>query len=80
MIDDDLLLERALPLFLRYGIKRTSLEALAAEAGTTRVTVYRRFSDKETLLRHMPEEPALQHAGGTRGSSSQRRLGSCSSE
>ena len=57
MIDEALLLERALTLFVRRGIKRTSLETVAEEAGTTRGTLYRRFSDKETLLRE-----ALLHA------------------
>jgi AcrR family transcriptional regulator len=50
MIEDAHILERALALFTRYGIRRTSLEAVAEAAGTTRVTLYRRFSDKETLL------------------------------
>lgn len=57
MIDDAVVLERSLELFVRHGIKRTSLERIAATAGTTRVTLYRRFSDKKTLVRE-----ALLHA------------------
>lgn len=45
------ILRAALNAFLARGIKRTSVEEVAADAGMTRVTVYRYFSDKEALVR-----------------------------
>ena len=45
------ILTTALDLFLSQGIKKTGLEEVARRAGVTRVTVYRYFSDKKTLVR-----------------------------
>jgi AcrR family transcriptional regulator len=41
----------ALKRYLMYGIKKTSMEDVAAEAGLTRVTIYRYFPDKKNLVR-----------------------------
>jgi AcrR family transcriptional regulator len=40
----------ALKRYLLYGIKKTSMEDVAAEAGLTRVTIYRYFPDKKGLV------------------------------
>jgi AcrR family transcriptional regulator len=41
----------ALTVFLRQGVRGTSLNEVAFEAGVTRVTVYRYFGDKARLVR-----------------------------
>ena len=41
----------ALQLFLAQGIKKTSVSDIADQAGVTRVTVYRYFGDKKSLVR-----------------------------
>jgi AcrR family transcriptional regulator len=40
----------ALALFLEHGYDGTSLDAIARAAGTTKVSVYARFDDKESLF------------------------------
>ena len=40
----------ALSLFLRDGYERTSVDAIAAEAGVSKRTVYSHFGDKENLF------------------------------
>ena len=40
----------ALALFTRYGYERTSVDAIAAEAGVSKRTVYNHFGDKENLF------------------------------
>lgn len=37
--------------FIRFGIRRASVEAIARKAGVSRVTLYRRFDSKHLLLR-----------------------------
>ncbi len=50
----DVTLERivqaALAIFLRQGVKKTSLAEVAFQAGVTRVTVYRYYGDKKGLV------------------------------
>jgi AcrR family transcriptional regulator len=43
--------EHALRLFLRKGYEGTSMEAIAQAAGTTKASVYARFSSKDALFR-----------------------------
>lgn len=40
----------ALRLFLRDGYERTSVDAIAAEAGVSKRTIYNRYGDKESLF------------------------------
>jgi AcrR family transcriptional regulator len=46
----DRILQAALDLFLRQGIRKTSIDDVAERAGLTRVTVYRYFSDRQQLI------------------------------
>jgi len=46
----DRILQAALDLFLRQGIRKTSVDDVAERAGLTRVTVYRYFSDRQQLI------------------------------
>ncbi|APZ44343.1 TetR/AcrR family transcriptional regulator [Acidihalobacter ferrooxydans] len=45
------LLEAAVRLFSRYGVKRTSMSDLATEAGVSRQTLYHVFRNKDEVLR-----------------------------
>lgn len=47
----DRIISAALDLFLEFGIKKTSLEDVAARCGLTRATVYRYYRDKRELVR-----------------------------
>jgi TetR/AcrR family transcriptional regulator, mexJK operon transcriptional repressor len=42
--------QAALRLFLRDGYERTSVDAIAAEAGVSKRTIYNRYADKENLF------------------------------
>lgn len=44
------ILEAAKTLFLRHGYDGSSMDAIAAEAGVSKLTVYSHFNDKETLF------------------------------
>jgi TetR/AcrR family transcriptional regulator, mexJK operon transcriptional repressor len=44
------ILDAAKRLFLRNGYASTSMDAVAAEAGVSKLTVYSHFNDKETLF------------------------------
>ncbi|WHU47151.1 TetR/AcrR family transcriptional regulator [Gordonia sp. L191] len=44
------LLDAAYAQFCRFGIQRTSLEEVAKSAGTSRITIYRKFTNKEVLV------------------------------
>src|SRR5690606_4073523 len=44
------ILEAAKALFLRRGYDGSSMDAIAAEAGVSKLTVYSHFTDKETLF------------------------------
>lgn len=44
------ILDAALGLFLKQGIKRTSVDDIAHAAGLTRVTIYRHFPSREQLI------------------------------
>lgn len=44
------ILEAAKRLFMRNGYEGSSMDAIAAEAGVSKLTVYSHFTDKETLF------------------------------
>lgn len=45
------ILDAALAEFSAYGLRRTGMESVAKRAGVARATVYRRFADKDDLVR-----------------------------
>ena len=45
------LLDRALDLFLDHGFDATTIDAICADVGMSRRTIYTRYGDKETLFR-----------------------------
>ena len=45
------ILQAAVRLFLEQSVRKTSAEEVAFQAGVTRVTVYRHFTDKQGLVR-----------------------------
>lgn len=47
------ILDAAFQLFLRYGVKRTRMADISAEAGVSRQTLYNAFSNKDDILRAM---------------------------
>jgi TetR/AcrR family transcriptional repressor of mexJK operon len=44
------ILEAAKTLFLRHGYEGSSMDAIAREAGVSKLTVYSHFTDKDTLF------------------------------
>jgi AcrR family transcriptional regulator len=52
----DRLFNAAINLFYRHGIRAVSVDAIAAEAGTTKVTFYRVFESKDDLVVKVLEE------------------------
>ena len=52
----DRLFSAAINLFYRHGIRAVSVDAIAAEAGTTKVTFYRVFESKDDLIVQVLEE------------------------
>jgi AcrR family transcriptional regulator len=52
----DRLFGAAINLFYRNGIRAVSVDAIAAEAGTTKVTFYRVFESKDDLIVQVLEE------------------------
>ena len=48
--------QAALRLFLRDGYERTSVDAIAAEAGVSKRTIYNRYPDKENLFRSVLQD------------------------
>ena len=51
----DLIAELALPLFLEFGIKGTSVDLVVKTSGVSKPTVYNHFPDKASLLKHTIE-------------------------
>ncbi|WGW05929.1 TetR/AcrR family transcriptional regulator [Tropicibacter oceani] len=47
------ILDAALQVFSRYGVKRTSMGDLCQEAGVSRQTLYNRFRNKDDILRDL---------------------------
>jgi AcrR family transcriptional regulator len=54
----DRIFEAAKRLFYKSGIRGVSVDAIAAEANTTKVTLYRVFSSKDELIEKVLEEQA----------------------
>jgi AcrR family transcriptional regulator len=52
----DRLFSAAIKLFYRNGIRAVSVDAIAAEAGTTKVTFYRVFESKDDLIVQVLQE------------------------
>jgi AcrR family transcriptional regulator len=46
----DKVLDAAFAQFVAFGIRRTTMEDVAKRAGVSRITVYRRFADKNRLV------------------------------
>lgn len=49
------LVDAALQCFVSFGVRKTSLTDVAAQAGVSRTTIYRAFGDKERLVRTVVE-------------------------
>lgn len=49
------ILSTATELFLRNGFRGTSMDELASQAGVSKQTVYKQFTDKERLFREIIE-------------------------
>ena len=47
---EEKIIEAAVQLFSRYGVKRTSMNDIAAETGIARQTLYNAFSNKDEVL------------------------------
>jgi AcrR family transcriptional regulator len=47
---DELIVEAAIRLFIRYGVKRTGMGDVASEAGISRQTLYNAFPNKDAVL------------------------------
>jgi TetR/AcrR family transcriptional regulator, repressor for uid operon len=47
------ILDAAYEQFCRMGIQRSTMEDVARRAGVSRITVYRRFATKDTLVEHV---------------------------
>lgn len=48
---EELIIQAAFRVFLRYGIKRTSMNDIAQEAGIARQTLYNAFPNKDEVVR-----------------------------
>ena len=59
---DDVILDAARRVLLRVGIADFTLQAVAAEVGISRAALIQRFTNRETLLRHI----AVRHTDVTR--------------
>jgi TetR/AcrR family transcriptional regulator, mexJK operon transcriptional repressor len=59
--------QAALRLFLRDGYERTSVDAIAAEAGVSKRTIYNRYGDKENLFLSVLRETYATMMGTFRG-------------
>jgi AcrR family transcriptional regulator len=56
-------LDAAARCFLRYGVRRTSMQDIAAEAGVERTTVYRQVGTKDSILRLLTARELHRHLG-----------------
>lgn len=49
------ILDAAMRIFARYGVKRTSMSDLCEEVGVSRQSLYNRFRNKDDILRGLIE-------------------------
>src|ERR1700744_3107806 len=52
------ILDTARSVFETYGVRRANIEDVAARAGVSRSTVYRRFPSKDVLFEHVVRREA----------------------
>lgn len=57
------IMEAALHIFLELGFNAATIERIAERAGVSKVTIYNRFTDKETLFEAVVKQQAEQIAG-----------------
>lgn len=77
------ILDAAAALFLEHGFDRTTMDAIAAKAGVSKLTVYSHFADKEGLFRALIackcdqyfEGKDLEHLAGLAPGDALTRLG-----
>lgn len=50
-MEQDLILQKALPVFIRYGFRKTSMDDVAQAVGLSRQALYKRFDSKDDLFR-----------------------------
>lgn len=60
------IIDAALHIFLEKGFNAATIEQIAARAGVSKVTIYNRFTDKETLFEAVVTEQTEQIAEATR--------------
>lgn len=60
------ILEAAMRVFARYGVKRTTMNDIAEEAGLVRQTVYTAYKSKDAVLRGVIEHWSQQTIAGIR--------------
>lgn len=65
------IIDSALELFLEFGLRRTTMEDVAKKASIGRATLYRRFSDKEELLKAVIMREAQREIKNVENSASQ---------
>lgn len=58
----DLITKSAAKLFLKRGYTHTSMDAIAADAGVSKQTVYSYFTSKDLLFRQMVEDECARHS------------------
>jgi AcrR family transcriptional regulator len=63
----DAILEAALRRFLHYGLKKTSMQEVAKDAGVGVGTLYLYFKDKDALVAGCAERFAVQHRAEAEG-------------
>jgi AcrR family transcriptional regulator len=49
------ILEKGTQLFFRYGVKSVTMDAIAAELGISKKTIYQHFADKDTMVLQVVE-------------------------
>jgi AcrR family transcriptional regulator len=55
------LLKTARELFMRYGMKRVTIEEICREAGVSKMTFYKYFRNKNDLTKHLIQQMAAEN-------------------